>query len=584
MRDGGDDRAAVKLGILTGDGPLQFLVRPCTADHLCTRSINNDVIACVQTESRDQNLMTTEGAAITHGPGRRSRGRHGEYATEFPGLMTVFAEQFVDREAWAPVSTLDLTLLPCILSNIMMRMRASDLTAWAKISPRKPLVLRGARQVGKSWLVNAWGQEHFGRVVEVNLERRPEAASCFAVNDPIQVIQRLEIVLGARIPTDGSTLLFLDEIQAVPEVLAKLRWFAEELPQVPVIAAGSLLDFTLADHRFSMPVGRITYLHLEPMGFIEFCQACGETALASWLETGLDLASINAGVPEAIHHKAMALFRTWVLVGGMPAAVAAYIRERSFLPVGEVHRDLLATIRDDFAKYAGRVHHRRLTATLDSVPRQLGQKFTFTKVDREERAAALRQALDLLSSARVCHRVLATDGRGLPLGAGADDKTTKVILLDTGLVSSALKIDLAALEQLEELTLANEGAIAEQAVGQLLRLNGHANEDPALWYWSRAAKSSSAEIDYLCAPTSHVLPVEVKAGGGGAMRSLHLFMAERDLRWAVRFNSAAPMIQKVDTVTSTGTEVRYRLLSLPAYAAEILPRLAKEVDATLERQ
>jgi len=461
----------------------------------------------------------------------------------------------------------------------MLRIRSRDLSNWALTRPRKPLVLRGARQVGKSWLVRNWGAEHFSQVVEVNLERRPEAADAFVSNDPREVLQRLEILLGQRIPADGSGLLFLDEIQAVPAVLAKLRWFAEELPQVPVIAAGSLLDFALREQRFSMPVGRITYVHLEPMGFLEFCHACGEAPLAEWLTEKLDLAIIRTGIPKSIHQKAMALFRTWVLVGGMPAAVAAFVQDRSYLPVGDVHRDLLATMRDDFAKYANFVHHRRLAATLDSVPRQLGQKFTYAKVDRDERAAALRQALDLLCAARVCHRVVATDGRGLPLGAGADDKTTKVILLDSGLASSALRLDLTVLEHADDLTLVNQGAIAEQAVGQLLRLIGHANEDPALWYWSRAAKSSSAEVDYLTAPTSQVLPVEVKAGLGGAMRSLHLFMAERALPWAVRFNSAPPMIQNIDTTSAIGKPARYQLLSLPAYAVECLPRLVRDMYA-----
>jgi uncharacterized protein len=441
-----------------------------------------------------------------------------------------------------------------------------------------PLVLRGARQVGKSWLVRTWGTQRFGRVVEVNLERRPESAACFTDNDPQAVLQRLEVQLGQRIPADGSALLFLDEIQAVPEVLAKLRWFAEEMPQLPVIAAGSLLDFALAEHRFSMPVGRISYLHLEPMGFLEFCHACGEEPLARWLDEKLTLAAIRNGVPTDLHGKAIALFHSWVLVGGMPAAVAAFAREHSYLPVADVHRELLATVRDDFAKYADRVHHRRLTAVLDSVPNQLGQKFTYARVDRDERATALKQALALLTLARVCHRVVSTPGKGLPLGAGADAKTMKVIHLDVGLASSALRLDLAALERADDLDLVNDGAIAEQAVGQLLRLIGQGNEEPALWYWLREARSSAAEVDYIAAPTGHVLPIEVKAGAGGAMRSLHVYMAERKLSWAARFNSAAPLLQDIDTTAATGKPVRYRLLSLPAYAVECLPRLAQEMD------
>ncbi len=459
----------------------------------------------------------------------------------------------------------------------MLRSRSQDLTAWADKPKRKPLVLRGARQVGKSWLVRTWGTQRFGRVVEINLERRPGTATCFTDNDPAAVLQRLEVQLGQRIPAHGSALLFLDEIQAVPEVLAKLRWFAEELPQLPVIAAGSLLDCSLAEHRFSMPVGRISYLHLEPMGFIEFCLACGEEPLARWLDERLTLAVIRRGMPADLHDKASALFRAWVLVGGMPAAVDTFVRERSYLSVAEVHRELLATVRDDFAKYADRIQHRRLTAVLDRVPNQLGQKFTYAKVDRDERSTTLKQALDLLTLARVCHRVVSTPGKGLPLGAGADVKTAKVLRLDVGLASSALRLDLAVLERADDLTLVNEGAIAEQAVGQLLRLLGAGNEEPALWYWVREARSSAAEVDYLAAPTGQVLPIEVKAGTGGAMRSLHVFMAERGLRWAARFNSATPVIQDIDTMAATGKRARYRLLSLPAYAVECLPRLAQEL-------
>src|SRR5580658_1587599 len=173
--------------------------------------------------------------------------------------------------------------------------------------------------------------------------------------------------------------------------------------------------------------------------------------------------------------------------------------------------------------------------------------FTYAKVDHEERSAALRQALDLLVLARVCHRVVSTRGQGLPLGAGADTQTVKVIHLDVGLASSALRLDLATLERADDLDLVNEGAIAEQAVGQLLRLIGHGNEEPALWYWSREARSSAAEVDYLAAPTGHVLPIEVKSGAGGAMRSLHVFMSEQKLSWAARFNSAAPLIQDIET-------------------------------------
>ncbi|MDX2054520.1 MAG: DUF4143 domain-containing protein [Polyangiaceae bacterium] len=457
----------------------------------------------------------------------------------------------------------------------MFRARSLDLDRWADAGPRKPLVVRGARQVGKSWLVLHWGKARFGRVVEANVERHSGIAGCFTHDDPREVLLRLEVLLGQPIPVDGSTLLFLDEIQAAPEILAKLRWFAEELPQLPLIAAGSLLDFALADHSFSMPVGRISYLHLEPMGFCEFALALGEERLVAWLREQVTLDRIASGdaMPNALHQRAQQIFRMWILVGGMPAAVEAYRLGRSLLPVADVHRDLLATIRDDFSKYANRVQHRLLTSVLAAVPAQLGQKFKWSKVEREARAASLRQALELLVLARVCHRVTATSGHGLPLGAGADIRNFKAIYLDVGLASASLHLSLSELEHASDLTLVNSGAIAEQAVGQLLRLNVDAHEEPALWYWLRDHPNSSAEIDYLTTARAKVIPVEVKAGAGGALRSLHLFMAERGSLLAVRFNSAAPVIQEVNALTSDKRQAKYKLLSLPMYLVEELPRL-----------
>jgi hypothetical protein len=415
-------------------------------------------------------------------------------------------------------------------------------------------------------------------VVEANLERRPEFAACFADNDPRATLRRLEVALGKVIPSDGSALLFLDEIQAAPHVLARLRWFAEELPDLALIAAGSLLDFALRDPEVATPVGRITFLHLEPMGFEEFCLALGEEPLVRWLREEVTGERCAAGkaMPAELHGHALAHFRTWLLVGGMPAAVEAFRIERSLLGAAAVQRDLLATLRDDFAKYSGRVPHERLRRVLDSVPQQLGGKFTYRRVDREERASSLKQAVELLTLARVCHRCSATPARGVPLAAGADDSTFKLLHLDVGLASSSLGLDLAALERAEDLTLVNQGAVAEQAVGQLLRLTFAANDEPRLFWWQREKHGSEAELDYVHALSSRVIPIEVKAGKTGTLRSLHGFMAERGLALALRVNSAPPIAHELSVSTPSGT-ASYRLLSIPAYLVEQAPRLLGEL-------
>lgn len=442
-----------------------------------------------------------------------------------------------------------------------------DLMTWLNKPNRKPLVIRGARQVGKTWLVREFADRAARNLVELNFERNPEFAQFFVERDPQKVIRAVEARFGERISADQS-LLFLDEIQVAPEVLANLRWFAEEMPQLPVIAAGSLLDFVLADHTFSMPVGRISYLHLEPMSFEEFLAATDHDLLREYIEE----IRIEAE-PLPLHGQLVELYRDYLVVGGMPAAVAAWVQERDLMACAEVQQDLLATYRDDFAKYAGKVPSARLERVLNTVPRLLGRKFKYSQVDEEERAPAIRQALDLLCTARLCHRVRATDGAGVPLAAGIRERVFKVILLDTGLVSALLGLSLQMVNSLREIYRVNEGALAEQAVGQALRTIEPRFTAPALFYWSRERKGSAAELDYLLQHAGQVVPVEVKAGTTGTLKSLHLFMAKRTLPLGVRFSPHPPSLVDVDTKTTTGLVAKYRLLSLPPYMAGQIHRM-----------
>jgi predicted AAA+ superfamily ATPase len=240
-----------------------------------------------------------------------------------------------------------------------------------------------------------------------------------------------------------------------------------------------------------------------------------------------------------------------------------------------VQRDLLATLRDDFAKYASRAHRHRLIEVLASVPRQLGKKFVYAAVDRGERAASLEHAVELLCLARVCHRVRATTATGVPLAAGVDERFFKVVSLDTGLASVALGLDLAGLEA-TDVTLSNEGAIAEQAAAQLLRLSFSADHEPELFYWRRGERGSEAEVDHVMQHRTSIVPVEVKAGKTGTLKSLHALMSARRWKRAVRANIARPSVTRVRAKTTTGDEANYELLSIPLYLVEHLPRLLVE--------
>ena len=316
----------------------------------------------------------------------------------------------------------------------MQRNAETILAAWAAQKAHKPLVLRGARQTGKTWLVKQFGERFPAGLAHVNLEREPDLAACFAPNDPKAILGLLEARLRRTI-TPGKTLLFLDEIQAAPEILAKLRWFAEELPVQHVIAAGSLLDFALADHAFSMPVGRITYGHLEPMTFAEFLVAAGEERLLAAIRA----CTPSAGVAEALHPRLLELVRTYALVGGMPAAVADWLEHRSFARTAEIHRDLLQTIRDDFAKYKRGVHTARVAKVFAALPRLVGRKFQPTQVDADEKTLPIRDAFRMLALARVVTPVQRSAANGIPLGAEVDERYQKVCLLDTGLYATQIR-------------------------------------------------------------------------------------------------------------------------------------------------
>lgn len=449
----------------------------------------------------------------------------------------------------------------------MNRTRLTFLTDWLESSPRKPLVIRGARQVGKTWLVRTAAQLKQKHLIEINLEKRPELLSLFQSNDPHQILLQLSAFFNHSIDPKNS-LLFLDEIQAAPELIAKLRWFSEDLPELPVVAAGSLLEFVLSQHTFSMPVGRINYMYLEPLSFEEFLLAHDKLPLLDYLRNY----ELNTPLPEALHHQYLTYFKEYLIVGGMPAAVASWIKARSLNLVNQVHHDLLATYRDDFAKYSGRMATHKLDTLMFSIPKYLGQKFIYSKIDPLIQTTAIKQALDLLFKAKICHKVIGSAANGVPLGAEVQEKYLKIIFLDVGLSSATLGLSLNQLSSTDELILINQGGLAEQVVGQGLRAIESPYIEPSLYYWHREEKGSSAEIDYVLQQGSRVIPLEVKAGSTGSLKSLHLFMALKKLPLAVRINSDFPTQTLIKT-----QDTEYTLISLPFYLLGQLHRLLKAV-------
>jgi hypothetical protein len=456
----------------------------------------------------------------------------------------------------------------------MIRFVGYKLTQWLKSKNRKPLVLRGARQVGKTWLVRDFANRHGLYLIELNLERSPHLADLFAENDPAKALQNIEAALSVTIDP-ASSLLFLDEIQAAPELFGKLRWFKEEMPDLPVIAAGSLLEFALSNYPFSMPVGRITYFHMEQMSFFEFLLASGNKPLYQKL-TSYEL---DKNIPRPLHQKCLEFYYEYCIVGGMPEVVQEWIDNRNPASCLKLQQDLLATFRDDFHKYGGAMDARLLADIMLSASRQLGSKFVYSRVDPSLKILPVKKAFSLLCQAKVCSKVLHTTGNGLPLGAESNAKFFKSLMIDIGLVSAQLGLSAIKSQDQRDLFFANKGGLAEQFVGQQLRSSQTPTTDPQLFYWQRTG-GRLGEIDYIIQHGSRVVPVEVKSGPAGKMKSLHQFMAEKKLDLAVRCNLNLPSVEIIRVKTTLGQPVAYRLVSIPIYLTEHLPRLIELLPPT----
>ena len=408
------------------------------------------------------------------------------------------------------------------------------LSEWTSRSVHKPILLRGARQVGKSTAVRHLG-EQFESYVEINLEREPQYKTAFLPDLNVhRIISEISALAQKRIEP-GRTLLFIDEIQECPEAIMSLRFFKEDMPSLHVIAAGSLLEFALTELP-TFGVGRIHSVFMYPMTFDEFLLANGEGLLLE----ARNAASPSAPLPVALHEKLIALLRTYMLVGGMPECVAQWVATHDYLACQEIQDDILVSYEDDFPKYRKRVDITLLRHTLRSAAEQATRKFVYAQVG-DYKTAEVKRALDLLILAGLLIPVTHTSANGLPLGSGADNSYRKIIPLDCALTLRLLNMTMPDSSPLTThiLTapaadLVNKGAMAELVAGlELLHYQSpHLRHE--MFYWTRQTKNSLAEIDYLTVQDMHVLPIEVKAGTQGGMKSLWIFMREKHLTEAVR--------------------------------------------------
>jgi len=405
----------------------------------------------------------------------------------------------------------------------------AELLAWSKEPDHKVLLLRGARQVGKSSAVRHLGK-NFSHFLEVNFEEDTEARSFFEKGSlsPQPICELLAIKYGTPI-IPGKTLLFFDEIQACIPAISSLRYFYEKMPNLHVVAAGSLLEFALEEIP-SFGVGRITSMFMYPFSFYEFLNALGENLLVDAIRN----ASTEKPLHEAIHGKSVELLKRFLAVGGMPEAVVKYAKTNDLLQAQTVLSSLLVALKNDFAKYKKHVPLSRLHEVFVSVVHQAEGKFVYEKAAAQASNVQVKRALELLIMAGLVYPVVHTAASGIPLGAEVNPKFQRMFLLDTGLFQRVLGLDMAQIFVTNDFKTINRGAIAELFVGLELVKGSSCYNPSSLYYWQREKSQSSAQVDFLIQKGEQIIPIEVKSGTQGAMQSMHLFMKKKNVAKGVR--------------------------------------------------
>jgi len=440
----------------------------------------------------------------------------------------------------------------------MFRALNQSLIEWKDSPGRQPLLLRGARQTGKTYLVEHFGKAQFDSVITINFEREKHYADCFDTLDPKRIVQEIELLSNQAI-TAGKSLLFFDEIQECPNAIKALRYFYEEMPELHVIGAGSLLEFALSSKNFSMPVGRVSYRYLYPLTFSEMLKAFGLNKLYDYLKN----IAPNEKIPPSVHRELLQQLQIYFVLGGMPQVVDLYAKNKKLLLARQAQTSILNSYRDDFGKYASQVQQQYCERVFNKSFELIAKNFKYTDIDPDMDYRSLKQAIQLLFKANVLTPIYYSKATGLPLSATQVEKKYKLLFLDLGLVqaSSRLPPELVLKHDIMQL---NRGALTEQYVGQHLLTCQPAYERAELYYWQRDTRGSQAEVDYVFPVNELLIPIEVKSGKLGRLRSLHLFMESHHSKLGIKLST-----DEFDTSQN--------IWSIPLYLVEEVPRLVNAV-------
>ena len=393
----------------------------------------------------------------------------------------------------------------------MHRDRLKDLEIWRNDSYRKPLIVKGCRQVGKSWLIREFGKQ-FETFIEINFEKNKLIHQYFSTDINVNtIIEKLSIHEHKKIE-HGKTLIFFDEIQSCEGALRSLRYFKEDMPEMYIIAAGSLLEFAL--NKIGVPVGRVQFMHVYPLSFAEYLTNLGLQDIRDFL--------LKNESDSVIHQQVLDHLKNYMWLGGMPAVIDAWINDRDPVICQKIQDEIIESYEIDFHKYATQREIPNVTKVFEKIPTLLGKKFKYVHVDSDTRAEFLKNALLLLESAGIANRCFHTSSQRPPLGAEQDDKKFKVFYFDIGIAGRLLGLDIKQW-LMKPIPLSNQGGMAEQLVAQEMMAYSDHHKTCKLFYWHREAKSSNAEVDFVVMKNGEIVPVEVKSSHKGSMKSLELF-------------------------------------------------------------
>jgi hypothetical protein len=409
----------------------------------------------------------------------------------------------------------------------MKREIINDLIKWKESKNRKPLIIHGARQVGKTYIVKQFGKENYDNMIYVNFETNQELST--QISDSIDakyIINKLELFYGERI-IPGKTLIFFDEIQANERALTSLKYFYEDAPEYHIIAAGSLLGIAINRKNYSFPVGKVQMINMYPLSFKEFLIVVGRENLIEEIQKHFET---NSRMDKDIHELCLKLYRTYLVVGGMPEVVQTYLTEEKTIAAIDIQAEILESYERDMTKYADNSLSNKIIAAFDSIPVQLAKdnkKFQYKVVSKGGSSSIFGDAITWLKNSGIVNQVNKATSE-MPLEMHKDLSSFKLYMSDVGLFVNKARYPIYQIDLSEQPTMISMGPLTEHYVANELRVNGY-----ELYYWESNGK---AELDFMIQKDTDIVPIEVKTSTHTKARSLDLYMKTYNPRYAIRIS------------------------------------------------